>query len=397
MSRQRWVMGLAVVLAVAALGGAARRHLGERALVVGGEVSAAVTAAPIDAAASTNAEASTPPRLAAAASGTQDRLRAPATAASALAQGMEICGVGVISEAVMQRVEAGSAPGQAGPKEIEAQVQRRVDASLARIAARLAAGTDRQQVAARLLMQDRDGAAMLAERSSDAQAYQLALTACGAASADVPHCARLNPRRWAELDPSDARPWLRMMEAARRRKDAAGADAALAQAAARPGLSRGSFLLEAQAAAVADVIPDADELGLALVAVIGMDAAMPGIDMGAPASACRGDALRDPVRLGHCRALARQSLANASDLLDATLAQRLAERVGVPREQQAYDAATLKAAEGRFAERATNDVGMGCAALRRIKQLSTKRAASGELAMALALLPPHEPASGPSR
>lgn len=306
-------------------------------------------------------------------------------------EGVEVCGVRRVPADELRRWKADQALGRAQMQQIDEQTQRIVADGLARISARLAAGNDRQQVAARLLMQDRDGAALLAERSADAQAYQMALTACGRPSGDTPNCARLSPRRWAELDPSDARPWLRLMEAAHRRKDAAGVDAALAEAAARPRLSRSYFLLEAQSVAVSDALPDAASLGHTLVAVIGTDAAMPGFDFGAPLRACKGEGLADTTRLGQCRALARQALANATDLGEAQIAQTLADRTGVPREQQAYDAATLKAARESFYGLAV-DVGMDCKSLMRLKQLSAERATSGDLAMALALLPPRQPA-----
>lgn len=304
-------------------------------------------------------------------------------------ESIEVCGVGRFAAADVQRWRTEPAQAQAQLKDIEERMQRKAETGLVRISARLAAGNPPQQVAARLLMGDREGAAAVAERSADALAYQMALTSCGAAREDASHCARLNPRRWAELDPSDARPWLRLMEAAQRRQDVVAVDAALAEAAARPRLSRGSFLLESQAMTAADAVPDAADLGQALIAVIGIDAAMPGLDVAVPMKACGG---QDPKRLGHCRALARQLLANASDVAEATIAQKLADRVGVPRAQQAYDAATLKAALNQFTERALADVGMDCAAMRRTRQLSAQRAATGELAMALALLPSSKPA-----
>lgn len=301
-------------------------------------------------------------------------------------EGIEACGVRRVSADELRRWKADPALAEAQVKVIDEQTQRIASAAVARLAARLAAGSERQQVAARLLMQDRDGAALLAERSSDAQAYQMALSACAWRGEGTPHCARLSARRWAELDPSDARPWLRLMAAAQQRKDTAGVDAALAEAAARPRLSRGSWLVEAQAVAVAEAVPDAADFGQALITAIGVDAAMPSMDIFPAFRVCKDEGLRDATRLAQCRAVARQVLAGTTDLTEATLAQKMADRVGVPAEQQAFDAATLKAAQDRFHQRATEDIGMDCAAMRRTKQLSTERAASGDLAMALALL-----------
>lgn len=329
--------------------------------------------------------AATAPPVAAGVAAQPDEVKIPP-------EGVEFCGVRRVSADELRRWKADPVWGKAQFEALEAQMDRIGEAATAHIAARLAAGNDHQQVAARLLMQDREGAAALAERSSDALAYQMALSACAWRGEGAPHCARLTPRRWAELDPSDARPWLRMMDAAQRRKDAAGVDAALAEAAARPRLSRGVFLLEAQAIAVADAVPDGT-FGFALMRIIGTDAAMQGIDLIAPAKVCNGEALHDSVRQGHCRALARQALANAADLSEAALAQKLADRAGVPREQQAHDAQTLKDAQLRFNEYALHFEGADCAAMRRMNKLSASRAASGELAMALALLPARQAAA----
>jgi hypothetical protein len=327
----------------------------------------------------------------------QDRRQAATVAAHASGERVEICGVATLTEADVRRMMADPGRGQAWEQEVQAQMQRRAQANMARIAARLAAGNERQQVAARLLMNDRENAAILAEHSTDPMIYQMALMGCDSAGDAAPHCARLSARRWAELDPSDARPWLRLMDEARRRQDGAGMDAALAEAAARPRLSRFAFLLEAQAVGAADAIPDLAEQGEALVAVIGIDAAMQSLDAIAPIKHCSGDGLRDATRLAHCRALARQVLANTADLGEAQIAQRMAERVGVPREQQAHDAATLQAAQERLMEWTLTDSDMSCATLRRFRQLSVDRAASGDLPLALALLPPRlaSPASGP--
>lgn len=301
-------------------------------------------------------------------------------------EGVEVCGVRHVPAEELRRWKADPARGKAQAEQVEAQQQRIGEAGLALIAARLAAGNEHQQVAARLLMQDREGAALLAERSRDPLAYQLALKACRWHGEGAPSCGRLNARRWAELDPSDARPWLRIIGEEEERKNAPGVEAALAQALASTRLSRGDYLLEAQAVAVADAVPDAAQLGHALVGAIGMDQTMPGMDM--PLRACRADALKDSTRAEQCRTLAKWVLASTRDLLEADLAQRLADRLGVPREQQAHDATTLKAARDRSTTRAIeNVVDTGCAGMRRAKQFSAERAASGDLAMALAQLP----------
>ena len=53
-------------------------------------------------------------------------------------------------------------------------------------------------------------------------------------------------------------------------------------------------------------------------------------------------------RLPLCRAAARQLLAASSNLMEALTAQRLADQMGVPKSEQAFDAATLKAAREAY-------------------------------------------------
>jgi hypothetical protein len=301
-------------------------------------------------------------------------------------EGIDVCGVRHVPADELGRWAADPAQAEARAQAIGEQTERIANAGVARLAARMAAGNERQQVAGRLLMQDREGAALLAARSSDARAYQMALQACALGSDGAPSCARLDAQRWAELDPSDARPWLRLMEEARRRKDVAGADAALAEAAARPRLSRASGLLEVEAVAAAAAVPDAAELGQAMTAVFGMNALIGGwTDI--PFRFCRDEVSGDTTRLTHCRKVVRRILAQATDIAEATIAQKLADIVGVPRAQQAYDSATLQAAQRHYGQRVMESIGADCKAVRRIAQLSEQRAAHGELAMAVALLP----------
>lgn len=303
-------------------------------------------------------------------------------------EGLEFCGVARVSAAELRRWRANPEEGRARAAAFEAQTQRLADEGVARIAARLAAGNEFQQVAARILMGDVDGAALMAARSSDALAYQLALRACGPSRDAQSACGALNAQRWAALAPSDARPWLRLLAEAHAAKDAVGVDAALAEAAARPSLSRGDWLLESLVVPVVDAAGSPAVQTLALVNVIGRDAAMVGTDMFAVIRVCKGQALDDVTRLGQCRAIARQLLQATSDMMEASLAQQLADRIGVPRDQQAHDEATLNAALKALADSSTDVVGFDWGSMAQMKKLSVDRAAHGDLRMALKALPP---------
>lgn len=311
------------------------------------------------------------------------------------AEGMTFCGARRVSVDELKRWVADRAHGRRQVERLNEQMLAAGKTGLARLSARLATGSERQQVAARLLMRDLDGAAALAERSRDVQAYRMAFSACRGmgGSGAGPACARLSAQRWAELDPSDARPWLRLMREAHLRNDQAALAAALAEAASRPRWSRASSSLEGEVMASADAAPDPGELGNALLLTIGFDAAMDDTwDVTVLSSrACKGDALSDPTRLSHCRTLARQILANTRDILEAQSAQALADRVGVPREQQAHDAATLQAAAARFHQQMP-DLNPTCESLQDMRRFSAERAASGDLGMALSALRASQPA-----
>lgn len=297
-------------------------------------------------------------------------------------EGIELCGVGRwTAEEIRQR----------GLPWLKAQMDRSMqqgDLALSRMASRLAAGTIRQQVAARLVMSDVEGAALLAAGSQDATAYQMALTSCGSPvhGPPGPQCQQLSIERWAALDPGDARPWLRLLVRAVSQRDEAAADAALAQVASRTQLSAGSFLLESQVAPIASMEPDGLAREHALVKVIGIDAAAVGFDMAGLSRACDVKHPAYSRRLPHCRAAAARLLAASHDLMDASFAQAVAARVGVPAAAQAHNAATLKAAMDAFAEEAGGSVGFDCQSAERLHRFSERRAAEGELGLALSLL-----------
>lgn len=269
----------------------------------------------------------------------------------------------------------------------------RGDAALARLAMRLSSGSVRQQVAARLLVGDVDGAALLAAPSADAVAYQMALSACmrHAASAETPRCGQLSVQRWAQLDPADARPWIHLLDTARQRGDEAAVDTALAEVAARTKLSRGFGVLESQVASVIDTETDDAARGHALVKLWGIDASMISYGLFGLTKACDTTHPAHARRLPLCRAAASQLLAASSNLMEAQQAQRLADRVGVPASAQAHDAATLKAAGDALGEASLAVVGFDCAAMVKMTRFSRERAEKGELAQGLSLLAQRRP------
>lgn len=400
---RRWRWGLAIVLLLLATGGwrwwvaGGQPAQADAASQAAGAASAAAGEAGASGRALAGLVASAASGVAAAPAdaGARVNLALGAETVAVPADGFTFCGARRVSVDELKRWAADRTRGRDEARRLEAQMLAAGKAGLARASARLATGSERQQVAARLLMRDLDGAAALAERSRDAQAYQMALSGCRGmgGSGAGPACARLSVQRWAELDPTDARPWLRLMREAHLREDAAGVAASLAEAASRPRWSRASSLMEGQLLAVADAVPVAGELGNALVLAIGFDAAMDDTwdALVLSGRACKGEALRDATRAAQCRTLASRILAQTYDLGEAQAMQSLADRVGVPRAQQAHDAATLQAAAARFHEVAP-DVNPTCESLQALRQFSSERVASGDLGLALAALRASQPA-----
>lgn len=391
MTRKHWGLALALALVTGAVGlrTATTWRAGQagEAAVAGGADSAAAASSPL---AGGRAVASITGAIAAPAEASSSEREVADDVQALLAtvsEETEFCGVGRISAAQVKGWWADPASAESWIKARDVEYQRRSELGMAQIAARLSAGGLAQQVAARALMGDAEGAAVLAEGSSDALAYQLASYACvgPGASASPLACKRLTAQRWLELDPTDARPWMRLLAEAERRRDEAAIDQAVAAVAARPRLSRGSFLLEMQASAVAGVVSDPVSRLQAMVAIIGTDAAITDTSIIPLYRACRGDALERPQRREHCRTAARQLLAASGDLMEASLAQALADRLDVPPEQQRYSGAMLKAASTAFQEHAIGVVGYSCAAMAAMVDLSARRAAQGELALALGL------------
>lgn len=262
-------------------------------------------------------------------------------------------------------------------------LEQRLGVARSRLAARLAAGTDRQQVAARLMMGDADGAAHIAQRSTDATAYRLALLGCRRWEGDhVPGCRDLTLGTWARLDPQDARPWIDLLAEAQKRRDEAAMSRAADEALQRRLHGSSSPLLEAVFSAGSGV-DDAEGLGLLAVEVIGQDAALPKGEALALLKFCSPEGVKDAARRDRCQRLARWQLAQADDLTDAEVGLAIADHVGLPAEQRPFTREQLKRGQAALVEESTRLAGYDCASLRRISAWTARRVQVGELKMAL--------------
>lgn len=264
-------------------------------------------------------------------------------------------------------------------------LNRRKDVALSRLAARLAAGSERDQVAGRLLMGDADGAALIAARTGDAAAYRLALSACKshAAIQAAPSCRALTVEAWARLDPEDARPWMRIMTEAMAERDELAASEALDQVLRRSKRSPTGDFMAAVAAGQA-AVDDPAGMGMAMIQVIGQEAALPIWDASGFGRFCSTDRVKEASRRDRCERIARWQFVHADSMLEAMQALNLADRVGLPADQRPYTKEALQLAmDQALAPEVTGLLGYDCASLRRMADWSLQRAQRGELAVVL--------------
>ena len=308
---------------------------------------------------------------------------APVAAAVASEPGetMEICGHGRISTREFERsvpiVMAG-----ARPPAWAVELEQRSQVVINQLATRLSAGTALQQTAARVLKADPEGAALLAFQSGDAAAYRLAFMACGAGHRpDSPQCQRLTVQGWADRDPADARPWLELMAAATRRRDEPAASLALEQVLQRDKRSPTAILVPV-VAGVVTATDDPAGLGLAMVEVIGREAALPDGVYGT-GGFCSAERVGDAVRRAQCARLVRWQFKHADTSMDASLAVSLADRLGLPSDARPYTREQLGRGSTRLLEASLDVLGNDCGSLARTGDWVVKAAQSTELSRVL--------------
>lgn len=292
---------------------------------------------------------------------------------------LEVCGLGKVSR---QEAENWSPQEMGRATAVMQALEHRKTAALSHLSARLAAGSDNEQVAARLLMGDVEGAALIGARSTDAAAYRLALIGCGQSQA-APSCGALSVQGWAGRDPEDARPWLQLVSKAVSEHDEAEAARALEQALLR-GKRSPSLVLIPVVVRVQAGVDDAVGLGLAMVEIIGREFALSvQSDLGV-AGYCSAAALSDASRRPRCEQLARWQFEHADSALDAMLAVGLADRVGMPADQRPYTREQLKRGMQRRQEESLQMLaGLDCASLARMAGWSTRFAQHNELRQVL--------------
>lgn len=310
-----------------------------------------------------------------------------ATLPPSVESSVEVCGYGRVPKAEFDKDPGDPRPARLVAAEMAQAL--RTDQARAQLSARLAIGSDAERVVSRMMMGDIDGAVLVAKSSRDAQAYHLALAACGYGeqSAAPGSCHGIDALEWAQRDPEDARPWMTLASRALWKKDVTAAKTALEEALSRPKLSGAEPFIAVTMRNSAAVVTDRASLGLLAVEVMGRQAAMGVWNVAGPLNRyCSVEGLKDGQRQALCQQLSRKVLDAADTFLEAKVAQKIAERTGVPAEQQKYTAARLMAAWDGFGKDFVNLMGVDCATLARSADFFVQRAQQGELQLMLSLL-----------
>ena len=131
-------------------------------------------------------------------------------------------------------------------------------------------------------------------------------------------------------------------------------------------------------------VADRVSLGLVAIDVMGRQAALGDwYVIRAVSRYCNPEGLKDVQRVPLCQQLSRKMMDGADTLIEAKVAQKIADRAGLPPEQQKYDAAKLTAALDFFTDESGPVLGFDCPSFGRYADFFVDRAKRGELQIAL--------------
>jgi hypothetical protein len=248
---------------------------------------------------------------------------------------------------------------------------------MATTAALAASGDEFARALALALREDPAGAAALAQRSADPRVYALAWQLCGGRQ-ELAACQQLSLRRWAQLDPGNAWPWLELLEEAQRRQDASGIEEALHHALRARRVDGGQGLLSG---GVAERLPAQAPPGgrfMLQVELIGRELAAPIDGIGAALRTCSAAALKDANRRQSCGTLARLLMSEGRSLLDVSVGIGIGERVGLDARQMPVTSAQLKQAQQALLELMPPEESTSCRGLQALDGWVRERARDGE-------------------
>jgi hypothetical protein len=176
----------------------------------------------------------------------------------------------------------------------------------------------------------RDALVDAAVRDDDARLYAMAWTACKRApAAEAGGCQLLSARRWAQLAPGDARPWLELAAAARVRRDEGELQEALYQVSQ-------AQRLDSHRPAIAELALESMPAGLPRWSQMQLLRQSLRLDQlsrpayGPVLQLCDRPAVDDANRRQVCTAIADLLQRDATTLTDLRVAATLGQRVGWP-------------------------------------------------------------------
>ena len=220
--------------------------------------------------------------------------------------------------------------------------------------------------------------ARLAVASKDAAAYALAFKACLASEArTVGACVQISPAHWAQLDPDNAVPLLYEAEAAKRRNDPAGMDAALLRASQaktfQPYFETSLRLIDTP---VVRSAPPA-VASAAIFTLVGVAAAVPIPDLQMVNQYCAATAKGAAQRTQVCGGLAEVLAERSAVLISMPLGAVIGERAGWSSER----VAAVKTRVAALQKAQTVDLKdlYSCAAVERGRRYFTDFARFGEV------------------
>lgn len=223
----------------------------------------------------------------------------------------------------------------------------------------------------------RDALAEAAVREDDPRLYALAWAACKRVPAgDAGSCQLLSVRRWAQLAPGDARPWLEMAAAARARRDDGELNEALYQVSqARRLDSHRTAIGELALQAMPAGLPRWSQMQLLLQAVRLEQAARP--SYAAVLQHCNPREL-DANRRQECGAIVDLLQRDAATLTDLRVVAALGRQLGWPTERLRAVNEELDAAQ-RWIRQSREGRALDCAGVARLRPEIEAVARLGEL------------------
>lgn len=174
----------------------------------------------------------------------------------------------------------------------------------------------------------RDALVRMALSTNDPQVYAIAFNNCGRGASADGTCPLLSAEQWARLDPTNAAPWLFVLEQASRRRDAAGEAEALHRIATSAGSAPNLYVVPG---VIVDHLPASEASKAASLTLVAESIATV-VAWSVPnyqtlLTACSKETLRDSNRSQNCNAVAELLIERPSTLMERQIGLALGQRL----------------------------------------------------------------------